>query len=245
MTQMLDKMAKHATKVTFDVMSGPPNLHTNFLKHFLQQTYIYIYITWYGLKKSNTHANLTLPPMPPPLSGNTALSRDYYIITIIVPYSVHHSSLTKALFPGKGGIRWVGPLDFHETSCPNTNARSNMCFSPEKKHTQGVSSLVFLPIFSTMKLSFQKHIRQKKTDRLRKRPTTTGPPKIPQRSASPTSRIHVRNHVHRIPFTELPILKGAGFGWGFTTQLTVGGVDMTPLGGSVIKIPKKFGQKQI
>ena len=151
--------------------------------------------------------------MPPPLSGNTALSRDYYIITIIVPYSVHHSSLTKALFPGKGGIRWVGPLDFHETSCPNTNARSNMCFSPEKKkHTRCV-----IPCFSSNFFHYETQLS--KTHPPKKKPTGSEndqrppvPPKIPQRSASPTSRIHVRNHVHRIPFTELPILKGAGFG---------------------------------
>ena len=117
--------------------------------------------------------------MPPPLSGNTALSRDYYIITIIVPYSVHHSSLTKALFPGKGGIRWVGPLDFHETSCPNTNARSNMCFSPEKKN----NTRCVIPCLSSNFFHYETQLS--KTHPPKKKPTGSENdqrPPVPQKS---------------------------------------------------------------
>ena len=101
----------------------------------------------------------------------------------------------------------MGPLDFHETSCPNTNARSNICFSPGKKKQQHVvcHPLFLFHFFPLLNSAFLNNSAKKKNDhRLRKRPPA---PKIRTSSASPTSRIHVRNHVHSIPFTELPILK--------------------------------------
>lgn len=131
----------------------------------------------------------------------------------------------------------MGPLDFHETSCPNTNARSNMCFSPGKKKQQQhkvCHPLFFFQLFPLLNSALKKHLRKKKTKTAPKTITDRPAPKSP-----PTARLPrhpefmsaIMFIAYRSPsFQSSSCWFRVRFHPPTDSWIQLGGVDMTPVG---------------